>query len=463
MTAALVLAAALNLTGTVTFQREGDGFFFMVDAAGVNWRVAAPAKGPVRVAVGDRVRATGEREPSSKHRLAETAVEVLAHGSPVPAPREVSLADLYAHVMPFGNPAWYGGVYAVEGVLRDVNRRQATTQLLVGREERNFQVELPLGLEDALPADLTLGATVRVTGVLVYTSIENFEEGVSRRIENLELLPASADAVRVVVRAPFWSARRLWMLLGGLFALFAFVTGWAAILRRMVARRTEELAESIRQRETVRIEADASLRERLRLAADLHDGFQQYLAGSMFRLQAAVNYLPEDAKESREQLENARIAIEHAQLELRTTLLAMNAEGEAPESILALFNYVSRRMGHWEGVVEIASSGTERKVARRSAGTLLLILQEAVGNAIRHGRAKQVRVGLDFGEAGLRMTVRDDGTGFEVGRTGGPGHYGLASMERRAGNLGGTMRVESRPGAGAVLTFELPYDGGGEP
>ena len=66
--------------------------------------------------------------------------------------------------------------------------------------------------------------------------------------------------------------------------LSAALAVWTLTLRRMVARRTQELAESVRQRERVKIEADAARRERLRLAADLHDGFQQYLAGATFRL-----------------------------------------------------------------------------------------------------------------------------------------------------------------------------------
>lgn len=458
MVTAVIFAALVNLGGTVTFAREGDPYFFIRDLSDVNWRVAPAEGAAVKVAVGDLVSAAGEREPTAKHRVVEAEVKVLGRDvASVPEPREIALGELFAGLLPFGNPDWYGGVFVTEGTVRDINRRQASTQLLVGEGDLNFQVELPLALDDTLPAALALGAAVRVTGVLVYTSIENIEAGDARRIENVELLVADERAVRVIRRAPFWSARRVWTLFGTLAALVVLVTVWAATLRGMLRRKIRELAESIRARETVRIEADAALRERLRLAADLHDGFQQYLAGSMFRLQAAVNYLPEGAAESREQLENARIAIEHAQTELRTTLLAMNAESEAPESIVALFNYVSRRMGHWDGVVTIASAGEERKVARRSAGTLLLILQEAVGNAIRHGAATHVDVRVEFAADALTLTVRDDGAGFDTAAPRPAGHYGLSGMERRIADLGGTMSLASAPGRGTTLVFTVPY------
>ena len=457
--AAILLASALtNLTGVVTFEREGLPFYFMRDDAGVNWRVAKPEG--ATAAVGDRITATGEREPSVKHRLATRTLETKGREpGGAPAPSEVGIEELFENIMPFGNTLWYGGMFTVEGLLRDVNRRQTTTQLLVGEGERNLQVEIPWALEDALPANLVVGATVRVTGALAYTSIENFDEGVFGRIENVELIPMSVDAVEVVKRAPkppFWTGRRLAAAFGAGLGIWAAMFVWVATLRRMVRRKTKELADSIRQRERTRIEADASRRERLRLAADLHDGFQQYLAGAMFRLKAARNYLPPDAAKSREQLEKVHDALQHTQNGLRSTLWAMNEESEGPESLKALFGFVARRMAHWEGIVEITSEGEERAVARNFCGSLLLIMQEAVGNAIRHGGAKKVTVKTAFREKDIELSIADDGCGFDTAATPVAGHYGLSTMERRIRELGGTMSISSAPGKGTVVTFLIP-------
>ncbi len=453
----LLFAAALtNVTGWVTFEREGLPFCFVVEASGANWRVARPDG--TKIAVGDRIAATGARERSVKNRLATECLKVLAHEpEKLPPPRAATIDEIFAAVMPFGSTDWYGARVVTEGLLRDINRRQTTTQLLVGAGERNIQVEIPWALEEALPKTLVQGATVRVTGNLAYTSIENYDEGVFGRIENLELIPVSGDAVEVVKDAPFWTSERLRNLLFCLIALCAIAFIWAATLRRMVARRTRELGESVRLRETERIEADAVRRERLRLAADLHDGFQQYLAGAMFRLKAAMNYLPKDATESRAQLEKVKDALQHTQNGLRSTLWAMNEESEGPESLMALFGFTARRMPHWDGVVDIACEGEERTVARRSAGTLLLVMQEAVGNALRHGAAKHVRVRLAFGEKDFTMTVIDDGCGFDVAANTGAGHYGMASMERRTTELGGQMSVWSKHGLGSRLAFTIPY------
>ena len=387
---------------------------------------------------------------------ADAAITVEGHAmAAIPPPLETGIADLFSRLMPFGNTDLYGGVVVTEGLLRDINRRQTTTQLLVGEGDSNLQVEIPWALEDALPADLVQGATVRVKGVLTWTSIENYEEGIFGRIENVELIPPTPDSVEVIRRAPFWTVGRLLFILMWVCFLAAALAVWTLTLRRMVARRTQELAESVRQRERVKIEADAARRERLRLerlrlAADLHDGFQQYLAGATFRLKAAMNYLPDGADESRAQLEKVNDALKHTQSGLRSTLWAMNEESEGPESLIELIQFVARRLPQWEGI------GEERKIAHNFAGTILLILQEAVGNAIDRGHSKHVKVRIVFGEKGLAMTVADDGSGFDTAAARKEGHYGLSGMERRTAELGGKITISSKIGEGTTVRIALP-------
>ena len=461
MTYGLLLAASAaitNITGIVTFERAGLDFFFIDDTAGVHWRVQGAANEPrVHVKPGDIVTISGEREMTSKHRVAEAKIEVAGHSTKsIPPPLAISIPELFQRIMPFGNTDLYGGMVETEGLLRDINRRQTTTQLLVGEGDCNLQVEIPWALEESLPASLVQGATVRVRGILTYTSIENYEEGIFGRIENIELIPPSTSSVEVIRRAPFFTSERLLFLLAWVCALLGILFIWTLTLRRMVSKRTAELAESIRLRETAKIEADAARRERLRLAADLHDGFQQYLAGAMFRLKAAMNYLPDGADAARAQLEKVNDALKHTQSGLRSTLWAMNEESEGPESLIELMHFVSRRLPHWEEIVQVSSEGEERKIAHKFAGTILLILQEAVGNAIHHGHAKHVRVKVAFGAKGLAMTVSDDGEGFDPASAHKEGHYGLASMERRTAELGGRISLTSEIGHGTNVRITLP-------
>ena len=459
MFAALLLAATLtNVTGVVTFAREGLPFCFIQDEAGKTWRIENRENKPLHR--GDVLCASGVREPTlDKRRLATYEMSVLKDSSLTPpAPTVCEIVSLFNQLGVFGNVDMYGAVFTCEGLLRDINRRQKTTQLLVGEGEYNLQVELPVPLEGTLPAWLKLGSRVQVTGALAYTSIMDFETGERRRIENVELIPESLANVSLVCHAPFWTPRRLAIAVISLGAAFVLLSIWLITLRRMVAKRTAQLADSIREREATKIEALAVQRERLRLAADLHDGFQQYLAGAMFRLKAVFNYLPSVGTEKcREQLEKMQEALQHTQNGLRATLWALNEESEGPESLPDLLRFVARRMPHWEGIVSIVSVGTERKIARRGATSLLLILQEAVANAIRHGGARSVAVKIEFTPERLRLTVTDDGCGFDVSILNESGHYGLSTMERRITELGGTMFVTSTPAHGTTLTFQLNF------
>jgi signal transduction histidine kinase len=74
-----------------------------------------------------------------------------------------------------------------------------------------------------------------------------------------------------------------------------------------------------------------------------------------------------------------------------------------------------------------------------------------VHNVIKHAGARTVDVTLDFQDGALRLTVRDDGSGFDA-EAGYPGHLGLASMRERLALLAGELRIESLLGVGTTVT-----------
>ena len=93
------------------------------------------------------------------------------------------------------------------------------------------------------------------------------------------------------------------------------------------------------------------------------------------------------------------------------------------------------------------------------AGNLILVVQEAVHNALHHASPGQVAVSVDVEPGGsLTTEIRDDGTGFEVGTQAGPrhGHFGLAGMRERVERLGGTFDIESTPAGGTLVRAAIP-------
>lgn len=106
-----------------------------------------------------------------------------------------------------------------------------------------------------------------------------------------------------------------------------------------------------------------------------------------------------------------------------------------------------------------------RRFPEAMESTCYRIIQEALGNAMKHAAASSILVAVEAGKSTLRVLVRDDGTGFEPGAARvaalRSGSMGLIGMEERAHLAGGTFAVTSEPGSGTIvrLAFELPQAG----
>jgi signal transduction histidine kinase len=155
--------------------------------------------------------------------------------------------------------------------------------------------------------------------------------------------------------------------------------------------------------------------------------------------------------------------VDHAAAELRSSVWALRAlplHGKSlPDGLRDIAGHVG--LGH-EAEIEVSTEADLPEVPEFVAGNLLLIVQEALHNALRHGRARHI--GVHAGSTGDLVTVKDDGGGFTPGTQAGPaqGHFGLAGMKERADRLGGHLKVESAPGQGTTVHASVPVSGAGE-
>jgi len=90
---------------------------------------------------------------------------------------------------------------------------------------------------------------------------------------------------------------------------------------------------------------------------------------------------------------------------------------------------------------------------------LFLAFKEALNNAVRHSRAKNVTLRIGIANGQVQVVVEDDGIGFNQDAKR-PGADGLAGMQTRMSNLGGSCKVSSEPGKGTRVQFQLPIHGG---
>jgi signal transduction histidine kinase len=304
------------------------------------------------------------------------------------------------------------------------------------------------------------GTVLSVTGVSEASLRYDEKRWPLRVPDRMMILVRDSADIGVVRAAPWWTPARLGSLLGLAAAALAAMLAWTITLRRRLGVQTAKLAAEMRSRRDAAVEFTAALQERNRLAANLHDTILQTLGGIGFQLDACAVGRSRDADEVRLHFDVARRMVSHATSELRNTVWAMRSlpidEASFPEAVRAA---VSRAAEGHPATVDVRPRGRFDDVPRFVAGNLLLILQEAVNNALRHGRPRHVVVEMEEQtETGmLRATVQDDGVGFHgpTGREAATGHFGIVSMRERAERLGGRLEIASAPGHGTTVTVEI--------
>jgi signal transduction histidine kinase len=214
----------------------------------------------------------------------------------------------------------------------------------------------------------------------------------------------------------------------------------------------------MQKRRDAAVEFEASLRERNRLAANLHDTLLQSLAGAGFQLDTCRRAVArQDLGDTSDHLDVARRMLKHAVGELRGSVWALRTMPMAGQSFSAAVAAIVAHLGSGHAAkMTVSSDGEPFEIPNFVAGNLLLVAQEAIRNAVHHGQPKTIDLQIDYDAAAreVTMTVADDGGGFTVGAEVGPaqGHFGLQGMRERIASLGGTLTIDSLPGQGTRVT-----------
>lgn len=206
----------------------------------------------------------------------------------------------------------------------------------------------------------------------------------------------------------------------------------------------------------------AIVEERSRLAQDLHDSVSQALY-SMTLLATAGRRLSRSGSNQAlldETLEDLGLTAQQALKEMRLLLyrlrpLALQFDGLAG-ALQHRLDAVEKRAGI--NVRLVASPLPDLPSAVEE--TLYHIAQEALNNALKHAAATAVTIHVSPEPGGkIKLTVTDNGQGFDLKTGLAQGGMGLANMQQRAASLGGTLTIESTPGQGTTVTISLPLGG----
>jgi ligand-binding sensor domain-containing protein/signal transduction histidine kinase len=202
---------------------------------------------------------------------------------------------------------------------------------------------------------------------------------------------------------------------------------------------------------------DAVLGERNRLAREMHDTLIQGCTGVSALLEAFASMHPEEAPSAKNLLDCARTQIRAITDEARAAVWNLHRRGSS--EISCLVDQMARQACAASQVpMRFETSGRPVALDPLIEHDIMMVAREAVYNAIRHGHPHEVSLRIHFQRGRMRLSVLDDGCGFEPGevlpQTG--GHFGLIGMRERTERLGGHFAVRSAPGKGTELCVDVP-------
>lgn len=468
--------------GTVTALAADGSLYMQRHRTGVRVETV----GPAGVAPGDEVEVAGFLD--TRRGLAGICGALLrktASGSR-PEPTAITadeILDLYRNWhernRPLGPDDYAGSLVRFPGTLVDSIATREGGTLVVASGHSTVTALMPREAYDAVRS-VEAGSRVEITGIVDFGFVGdtyprgfgNLHDWRPATLDRFTLLVTRAEDVVVTQPPPWWTPRRLAIALAAAGAAIGGALAWVMLLRRQVKVKSAQLAAEAQDRQAAAIEFDATLRERSRLAANLHDTLLQSLAGAVLQLDVCRRSLAGSrVAEAGDQLDVAKRMVKHAATDLRSSVWALRTAPAAgrsfTQSLRELVDHLNVERGSQEqpGHVGLQFAGEAFPLPRFVAGNLLLVVQEAVRNALHHAEAAAIDVAVRFDAAGreVEASVRDDGRGFEWGRQRGPaqGHFGLQGMKERVEALRGRLAIDTAPGRGTTVTVRVtvpPHD-----
>lgn len=201
--------------------------------------------------------------------------------------------------------------------------------------------------------------------------------------------------------------------------------------------------------------------ERQRLSRQMHDGPAQTLSNFIVQTEIAARMLDLDTVRAKEEMANLKAAAMNTFKEVRTFIFELR-----PMMLddLGLFPTIKRYVESFKEQtgcdVNISIKGSERRLQSFLEVMIFRALQELIGNAYRHNMEStgkiQVNVTVVLDDNLCRLTVSDNGKGFDPASIASSGHMGLKIIRERVEMLGGYMEIDSGVGRGARIAFQVP-------
>lgn len=234
-----------------------------------------------------------------------------------------------------------------------------------------------------------------------------------------------------------------------------------------IAQLQQEQLEESQKRENQRGElfrriVAAQESERQRIARDLHDETGQSLTAIGMGLRGLSSRCTPSEKDSLGTLQKLETLTADSLKELQRLISDLRPSHLDDLGLSAALRWYTNRIHEDTSIkIRVDILGDEQEMDDAARITIFRIIQESLNNIIKHSQAEQVNIHLQYEPKKVRISVRDNGVGFDLQRvqmerTRRPS-LGLAGMEERAALLDGTVSIQSRPGYGTEVEAVIPY------
>jgi signal transduction histidine kinase len=419
---------AVHVRGVVVHAQPG-AVYVRDDTASVPVHTGSTA----RVAVGDIVDVVGFAALGDyKPMLQDADIRAVGKGA---APEPVGITPEQALTGQFD-----AALVRLEGRLVDVVGGEQQ-QLILRAGAYPFSATL----HGEVPQGLRAGSGVRLTGICAVSANDY------RVPQSFRLLLRDAGDVEVIQAAPWWNAQRSAWAAVVLACAVGLALTWVVTLRRRVSAQSAVIWQ--------RVKHETELQERQRMARELHDTLEQNLVAVGLCVQAAGKAMPAPSKAAERYLQLAIEQVNGAIEGVQRSVWALRGEPLDTRGLRDALAEIGEQLASCSPTpidVRTRVVGGPRPFAVPVENDLLRIGQEALTNAVRHGKATHIAVDLHYEDETFRLRVSDDGRGFDADVKPHAGHFGLVGMRERAQAIGGTLSVRSAVGRGTEIEVTVP-------
>jgi two-component system sensor histidine kinase DegS len=197
--------------------------------------------------------------------------------------------------------------------------------------------------------------------------------------------------------------------------------------------------------------------ERQRLSRQMHDGPAQALSNFILQTEIAMRLFDMDQSKARDELENLKVSATDTFRKVRDFIFELRPMMLDDLGLVPTLKRYVDALKEQSGLdVRLQFTGAERRLQSYQEVMIFRAIQELLNNAYRHSQASTIKAQLDMDTLEIKVSVDDDGKGFDVETMADQGGMGLKVIRDRVEMLGGTLDIDSVIGQGSRVFFQIP-------